>query len=282
MTTRPRYPVLATDLDGTLVGPDLRIVPDSGAAVSRYLAAGGRVVVATGRTERSIERYRDELGLDGLAIVYQGARVAHLTTREVLLDRRLPADTIAVARLALRDVGEDDVVVLGFTGAEVIGLEPRTSVAREALRAYQARDRVPIRLARDAVAFDRLDLLKALLVVPVARAEPVEDALRAALPGCHVVRSEPMYVEVLDRQVDKGSALGWLLATWGSAPGEVVAVGNGLNDRELLAAAGIGVAVGDAHPGLKAAADIVVRSCLEGGVADAVAIAMGDTPGTHA
>ncbi len=278
---RPRYPILAIDLDGTLLGPDLRVVPASGVAVRRFLAAGGRVVVATGRTERSIERYRDDLDLDGLAIVYQGARVAHLTSQEVLLDRRLPAGCMGIVRRAMRDPGGADVVVLGFTGEEVVALEPRTPVARAALDAYQARDHVAIGLIRDPGGLDERSLLKILLVTPMPRAQSVEDGLRAALPGCHVVRSEPMYVEILDREVDKGSALGWLLAMWGSDPDQVVAVGNGLNDRELLAAAGVGIAVGDAHPGLKAVADIVVRACTDGGVADAVAIAMGEESATE-
>lgn len=273
---RPRYPILATDLDGTLVGPDLRIVPESGRALRRYLAAGGRVVIATGRTEQSIETYRDALDVNGLAIVYQGARIADLETREAVLERHLRPGTFAVTRGMLAGVVPGEVAVLAFTGSEVLALEPRGDVAREALAAYRARDRVPVRTCRDGLALDGLRLLKILLVVPVSSAAALESRLSGALPDSHVVRSEPMYVEVLDGDVDKGSALAWLLARWGADGDEVVAVGNGLNDRELLATAGIGVAVGDGHPGLRQVADIVVRSCLDGGVADAVAIALGE------
>ncbi|QYC42147.1 3-deoxy-D-manno-octulosonate 8-phosphate phosphatase [Nonomuraea coxensis DSM 45129] len=54
---------------------------------------------------------------------------------------------------------------------------------------------------------------------------------------------------------------------------EVAAVGDNPNDFDVIAAAGLGVAVGDGHPGVGAAAGTVVRACADGAVADVVGLA---------
>jgi hydroxymethylpyrimidine pyrophosphatase-like HAD family hydrolase len=66
---------LVTDLDGTLVDRQMRIVPRNTRALARFRDAGGTVVIATGRNEESASRYHAELGLDTRTILYNGARV---------------------------------------------------------------------------------------------------------------------------------------------------------------------------------------------------------------
>ncbi|MFG1613449.1 HAD family hydrolase [Nonomuraea wenchangensis] len=53
----------------------------------------------------------------------------------------------------------------------------------------------------------------------------------------------------------------------------MAAVGDNPNDLDMIAAAGLGVAVGDGHPDVRAAAGTVVRSCADGAVADVVDLA---------
>ena len=66
----------------------------------------------------------------------------------------------------------------------------------------------------------------------------------------------------------KAAALQWLCQRLGVDPTEVVAVGDGENDKEMLQFAGLGVAMGNAHPACQAAADVVIGTCSEAGVAD--------------
>ncbi|MEV0838234.1 HAD hydrolase family protein [Actinocatenispora sera] len=66
---------LVSDLDGTLVDRSQRIAERDAAAVAEFRAAGGAVLLATGRTERSALPYHRMLDLDTPLIVYNGARI---------------------------------------------------------------------------------------------------------------------------------------------------------------------------------------------------------------
>ncbi|MBI4390754.1 MAG: HAD-IIB family hydrolase, partial [candidate division NC10 bacterium] len=92
---------------------------------------------------------------------------------------------------------------------------------------------------------------------------------RRGLPGPppHLVRSEPTYLEVLPPGVNKGAALAELARQLGIPLDQVVAFGDNLNDLEMVEAAGFGVAVGNAHPDVKARADLVAGTNNEGGMA---------------
>ncbi len=78
-------------------------------------------------------------------------------------------------------------------------------------------------------------------------------------------------VEISAAGVDKASALAWLCASDGIAPGEVIAFGDMPNDLPMLRWAGRGVAVANAHPDVLAGADEIARSNEEDGVAHIIA-----------
>ena len=81
---------------------------------------------------------------------------------------------------------------------------------------------------------------------------------------------EAMMLELVPEGVSKETGLRLLMEERGLAPSDVVAVGDGNNDVEMLRLAGAGVAVGNASEAALAAADHVVASSDEGGVAEAI------------
>ena len=89
---------------------------------------------------------------------------------------------------------------------------------------------------------------------------------RVLLPGLqerwrdrlYVVRSQASYIEIADPRVSKSGALAWLCARLGVARERTVACGDGHNDVDMLRWAGLGVAVAEAAPEVRAAADVVV------------------------
>ena len=74
----------------------------------------------------------------------------------------------------------------------------------------------------------------------------------------------------MDARVSKAAALRSLAASLGLSMDEVVAVGDGLNDRDMIEAAGFGVAMANGHPETKKAADYVTLSNDEDGLADLI------------
>ncbi|RFU39113.1 HAD family phosphatase [Actinomadura logoneensis] len=266
MTGRRSVRWIVTDLDGTLVGRDLRIPKANAAALRRFAAAGGEVVVATGRTEESALPYYRELGLATPAILYNGARVVDLSTGGLLHARCLDAASWAKLSLLLDELPD---------GAHAVVFSDGRGHTRDdgaaALRDYARRDGiglVPVASWND-LPLDGITKVMLVCADP-ALMDPAERAVAATVPGVTLVRSESTYLEVLPEGATKGTALRELAAARGVPIAEVAAIGDNPNDIDMIRAAGLGAAVGDGHPDVLAAADIVVAACADGAVADLV------------
>lgn len=83
-------------------------------------------------------------------------------------------------------------------------------------------------------------------------------------------RSREKLIEITGSGVHKGKALLWLAKFLGFAQKEVLAIGDSDNDRTMLKMAGLGVAMGNAPPEVKHAADCETLSNVEHGVAYAI------------
>ena len=73
-------------------------------------------------------------------------------------------------------------------------------------------------------------------------------------------------VDIIPRGGGKGLGVEKILEHYGLTREQSIAFGDGENDLEMLRAVGTGVAMGNAKPALKAAADAVCRSVAEDGV----------------
>ncbi|GLY83309.1 haloacid dehalogenase [Actinoallomurus iriomotensis] len=253
----PLFPWLVTDLDGTLVGRDLRIVRRSADALRRYRERGGTVYIATGRNEESAGRYHRDLGLDTPMILYNGARVVDPATGRRLLDLRLDDSCLWNAVLPELPAG---VGAVGFAGEDAYALR-----AVPALADYARRDGITLRA--DAPAEP---LTKAMLIAPAPPLDGLAALVAERCPGVRLLQSEDTYLEILPADAGKGPALRWLTEREGIDLSRVAAIGDNPNDIDMMTAAGLGAAVGDGHPETRAAADIVVGGCAEGAVADLV------------
>lgn len=96
------------------------------------------------------------------------------------------------------------------------------------------------------------------------------DAILTALQGVEdieVTRSYPTNIEVMEAGTSKGTAMAWLCGHLGTSAASAIAFGDNLNDVSMLEAAGLGVAVANAEPEVRAAADVTCPSNDEDGVA---------------
>ena len=81
-------------------------------------------------------------------------------------------------------------------------------------------------------------------------------------------RSEPYFLEIMPPGVDKAFAMEKLMEYLGFSSEELICVGDGYNDVSMLKYAGLGVAMGNAHPGVQEHADYVTKSNDEDGIVD--------------
>jgi 5-amino-6-(5-phospho-D-ribitylamino)uracil phosphatase len=100
--------------------------------------------------------------------------------------------------------------------------------------------------------------------------DPLQTIARLIKPLCGATFSKPNYLEIIPIGVNKANALAEVARELKIEPLQVAAIGDGLNDVEMLREAGIGIAMGNASAEVKSAADWVTGTNDEDGVAQAV------------
>ena len=88
--------------------------------------------------------------------------------------------------------------------------------------------------------------------------------------GTERIQIEYFYTEITNLNVNKWEAIKYIIEKDGIAPDEVVGIGDNINDKEMIEYAGLGVAMGNSSPDVKAVAKIVVADNNSDGVAEAI------------
>ncbi|MGO1949279.1 MAG: Cof-type HAD-IIB family hydrolase [Mycobacteriaceae bacterium] len=260
--------LIATDLDNTLLRSDRTVSGRTVAALDAARAAGITVVPATARNPVGLHAVNHATRFADWALCGNGAYGIHLTSDEVLYSTQLQVSVL-----------ED------FTSA-VSEREPdvRFAAVREAGRVFLAQDgydamatlsdhsRDPATMG--AAALDDLTCAPALKLVfrhPTLPAPELFHRARASTrslaPHLEMTMSGAPFVEVMASGVSKASGLEQLCSHLGIARRDVLAFGDGLNDTDMLAWAGHGVAVANAGQTVLACADQVTASNDDDGVA---------------
>ena len=260
-----KYKLVALDIDGTITGPDRLVAERLRSAIEHAQQQGALVTIATGRMLRSARHFAGELGLEGPIISYQGAFTAHAQTGEVL--RHVGLDP-SVARRALSLLeGRSEMPPAGqlhvYVDDEIYALG-----VNEWADAYQQRMGTRIKVVDSLTELADSSPTLILVVDEPADTEARVGRLRNELNGvARITHSLPHFCEIAAPEAGKVDGLEALADSLGVDRRAVVAVGDGPGDAEMLAWAGLGVAIDGGHSEALAAADRVVAGPEQGGVA---------------
>jgi Cof subfamily protein (haloacid dehalogenase superfamily) len=269
-----RYRLVALDLDGTALDPSGELRPAVARSVEEVRARGIRVVITTGRRFRTGRPFAERLGLDGPCVFHHGALVKEVGSGETLARRDIPADTYRAVIAEVGRLGPPIVFIDGFPDGEDM-VTTHHGDAHPAHRRYLANNRTAHRLVDDLAAPPDGGALVVALMGEEARLVRLRRDLLARLGHGIAVVIHPTYagghlLELLPSGVSKWTALRALAADAGIAPAEILAIGDEMNDVEMLRHAGFGVAMGNARPAVKEAADHVTVANSADGVAVAL------------
>ena len=257
----PRFvPVqlVATDLDGTLLRSDLSIGTWTAEVLDRVRARGIQVVPVTARQPGPMLQVTGAANFDGWAICANGAFAEHLGTGEVAYAETLAPQLQAELAIRLRELAPD----VRYAAIRDLG---RTFCAETGYRELLA-DGDHGRPVREIMIIDGPELFSEPCVKFVARdpstpAAELESMINSlSIKEITVTRSGAPFVEVAAAGVDKGSGLARLCARLGIDQGAVVAFWDAPNDVAMLRWAGHGIAMADADPLAKQAADEVLSA----------------------
>ena len=257
--------VVVIDVDGTLLTGAHEVTTATAAALRRVRDRGVEVLLASSRGPGAMRPVVAAAGLAGVDFVAtQGALTGRLDARGRLtvLDRS-PAPAAAAHRVVAAATAAG--LAVGWYAADRwLVSHVDATIAREA-RVVHDTPQVADLLAQP----DGPD--KLLVVAP---GDPgVLHGLARDLPGELAAQiSNPTYLEITRRDVDKAAAVARWCADRGVPPAAVVAIGDGPNDLGLFAFAGTAVAPANARPQVAAAADWLTRSNDDDGVAWALSV----------
>ncbi|MDP2871878.1 MAG: HAD family hydrolase [Bacillota bacterium] len=262
----PRYRLVVVDLDDTLLDSSRRVHPEVHAVVAKAGAIGVRFSVATGRVFSSAAQVAAELGIDVPIISDGGAVLRHPSGQPSLRDLRI-APLVAAAILAA--TAGEDVDHHVFYPDEILVNRASPAVAR-----YATRLRVEMRPVEDLSAEARRREIGPTMIVLRGTAETAP-AMRARYQArfgglVQVTSTAPHFVDFVHHDTSKSSALGQLGRYLGIGPAETIAVGDGVNDLDMLAYAGLGALVANADPGLWQYADYVAKKPHHRGVVEVI------------
>ncbi|MEZ5373085.1 MAG: Cof-type HAD-IIB family hydrolase [Microthrixaceae bacterium] len=250
------WPVVASDLDGTLLGSDREVSDRTVAAVKRVHAHGGRFVMVTGRPVRWIADLAERLDTTDPVIALNGAVVWDPQSDEVLASSPLDLETIAALIERLSDEDPD----------------LRWAVERP-LEHARTPNFAPQFGPHDVEVAPLDELLTGTLTKVLCRAEEFHpdrfERIRALVgDAAQVTHSgNEALIEIAAPGVHKAATLATLVQGWSMDADDVIAFGDQVNDEEMLAWAGWGVAMGNAAPHVRRLADEVTGTNDEGGVA---------------
>jgi hydroxymethylpyrimidine pyrophosphatase-like HAD family hydrolase len=248
---RPR--LVALDIDGTLLDHNGVLPEDVRAAVRRVVEAGVPVVLATGRSWHSTQPVVEELGLPpGQTVASNGA--VRVSFPPLVIEHLVTFDATDIA-------------------ARVAALHPEAALAVEVLgRGYMVTKEFPEGEISGEIVRVPLSELTANPVTRVVVRDPnasEQDFLRLAeRVGMHGVAyfiGWTAWLDIAPEGVDKAHGVAAVCRGLGIDRADVLALGDGRNDIELLRWAGRGVALGDAPADVKAVADAVADRFEQGG-----------------
>ena len=259
-----RVRLVATDLDGTLLRSDKTVSARTVRALRSVQAAGMGVVIASARQPYGVQHYADLAGVSGLAICCNGAIVYDLDRRSIVRHSTLDVDVLAELVGMLRSTLPD--VFFAFVRGLSFACERQYHRAARVIDHGEAS--LQAALVADALELCSEPATKLIVQHPTLAPERVLDHLGLLqVAGFEASYSGGPFVEVVTAGVTKALALDGLCSADGIAARDVVAFGDAPNDLAMLAWAGLGVAVANAHPSVLAMADEVAASNDDDGVA---------------
>lgn len=261
-----RYDMIISDFDGTLVRSDDVISPRAVAAIKAFTEAGGVFGISTGRAFSSIRQRLGEPGLcGGLPVMCcQGALACDSESgaiiSEIPMDKRAAVEFLATAES------------LGLTCQFYTADKVYASELNEINDFYFRKNRIEpevVGKVSEFAANGDFKILKTLFFTePTRRAEMLEKF--GKVKGLKVFASHPYLIEAVSENAGKGNGLISTCRRLNKDITRTVAIGDELNDVEMLKAAGLGVAMGNAVVEAKVAADYVTDECDDDGVAKVI------------
>lgn len=256
--------LFVTDIDGTLMPAGGRVSTKNIEAVQAMTRAGIAVAIATGRMYKAALPVAAQLGVPVPIIAYNGALIKS-SSGEVLHTHYMDETNV----LKLIDFFEERGWYLQTYSDDVLYVPEHNRYSKF----YEDAQKV------EAVAVGWKGLrgfaktapkLLSITDTPEETTARLHELERLFGGQVEVTRSAPHFVEFMAKGVSKASAIKILADKFNVDSAQIMAIGDSDNDLQMLTSVGVGVAMGNAVPAVKAACKFTTDACNDDGFAKAV------------
>ena len=264
--------LIALDLDGTALRSNNTLSPAVATAIEKAAAHGIEVVAASGRPYGSMPK--DVLRLEGVNYVISsnGAAIHDKTGRRIHETRLKEAAVLRILELTRNENLIWEAFTEGATYTDNRYLrDPLRYGCTPAYIGYVQGSRGGLDDMRRYIFENRHRLDSVEYVCPDrAKRERVRRMLETDLEDVYITSSSANFVEFMDAQATKSNALQWLCDALQIPLSQTAACGNADNDADMITCAGLKAAVANASPNCQAAAEIILLSNDNDGVAQLI------------
>lgn len=284
------YKLMAIDLDGTLLNSFGEVSENTRKALLSAKAKGTEVVLSSGRPISSTESLAVELGVDNYLISGNGAAVYDIKEQKILYDRFLTKEQVLnIAKLCeensfFYNVYTEDEVIASSLNYNVLFYHKENLKKIEEKRTHinivqniaeyieqSGKERFLKITVCDESKFIFNSIVKRLKEISGIDVLEVEYMSRKKIKsGTEDVSIQYYYTEITNENVNKWTAIEFLLEKLNIKKDEVIAIGDNMNDKEMIVEAGLGVVMGNSNPTMKELADVIVSDNNSEGVLEAI------------
>ncbi|MEG1615583.1 MAG: Cof-type HAD-IIB family hydrolase [Bacteroidales bacterium] len=266
-TNKTQYKLLVLDLDGTLTNKKKEITQTTKEALRKAQEKGIKIVLASGRPTYGIVPLAEEISLaqyEGYILSYNGGNIIDWATKRLIHEKELSLDTIPQLYDMAQSHGVD---ILSYIGEDIV----TENTANEYVQHEAMLNKMPLRQVESFTEVVNQPVAKCLIVGDGEKLIPLEAKMKARFGEImNIYRSEPFFLELMPQNIDKANSLQILLDHLGMCKEEMIACGDGYNDLSMIQFAGLGVAMANAQPEVKEAANYITLSNEEDGVAHVI------------
>ncbi len=237
--------LFVSDMDATLLTDERKVSEKNRRAIEYFTENGGLFTVASGRMVDAVRAYLHMIPINAPAVLHNGAKLYDFAAEKTLYEKFIEEERKAVVCCV-----HDDVPGMGIE----IYADEQVYVYRECIETsrFLATDyRVTYSLPDEI--WDK-PWTKVLYIAEREELDRFEPVYRSNYDGGNVVRSGARYLDMVANGVSKGTGILRLAEPYGIDRKNIIAVGDNMNDIDMLKAAGISWAVENAEPEAKTVA----------------------------
>lgn len=251
-----KYKLLVLDIDGTLTHTKKEVTPKTKEAILQLQEQGVPVAIASGRPCPGVYSVANELEFEkygSYILPFNGARIINYKTKECVYSKTLPVHLPNLLWEEAKKYGvgiityKDDEIVSGTPVDEYMDIESRIN-------------NIPVIYHADFGTYVDFPVNKCLMTGEPKILEEIEPILAEKYGEvAQVFRSEPFFLEITPKNIDKAFCLQELLKILQMEREEMVCCGDGFNDVSMIGFAGLGVAMKNAQEKVKEVADYITE-----------------------